>query len=487
MNNRQKKTPLISKLEQLAKRQEAPFYVPGHKKGKGINQALIQLMGEKVFRADLPELPELDNLFAPEGVIKEAQELASEAFGAEKTWFLANGSTSGVISSILATCGEGDKIILPRNIHQSAIFGLVLSGAIPIFIEPKYNHEFDICETISAQQISHALKTHSDVKAVLLVSPTYHGICANLKEIVKVVHEYHLPVIVDEAHGAHLKFHPQLPVCGLENGADVVIQSTHKVLGAMTQASMLHLQGNLVESNRISLALAMVQSSSPNYLLLASLDGARQQMAIEGKVLLERTLNLASIARKELSAWDYLKVLNFSNSSPSFADFDLTRLTVNVSSLGISGYEADEIFNEKLNVTCELPSLQNLTFIISLGNTEQDITMLVNAFDKLESFATESKLPFISPKIPFKANSTQLRLTPRQAFGAAKKMVSQLNAINQISGETICPYPPGIPIIMAGELITIEAINYLQQIVSLGGIITGASDDTLQTLLIIDN
>ena len=482
MDKKQLKTPLISELQTLAQRTEASFYAPGHKKGQGINQKLQDLMGSKVFRADLPELPELDNLFSPEGVIQEAQNLAAKAFGAEKTWFLANGSTSGIIASILAICGEGDRLILPRNVHQSAIFGLVLSGATPIFIEPEYNQEFDLCHNISVTQIADALASHEGVKGVLLVSPTYHGVAADLPEIVHLAHQYNLPIVVDEAHGGHFSFHPHLPLSALEAGADVVIQSTHKVLGAMTQASMLHLQGNLVQAQRISQALQMVQSSSPNYLLLASLDGARQQMAIKGKALLEKTLSLAMQAREQLSNLDYLLILDLNHESPSFVDLDYTRLTVNVSQLGISGYEADEIFNEQLGVTCELPSLQNMTFIISIGNTQEDIEALVKAFQKLKNFSQSSSWSHFSlPSLP----ASILKLTPRQAFWAEKKVVSTDFAVNQISGETICPYPPGIPIIMAGEVITEEALNYLKEVINLGGTVTGLSDETLVSLQVI--
>lgn len=482
MNKKQIKTPLIDRLQILAKRQETAFYVPGHKKGKGINKKLTELMGSQVFRADLPELPELDNLFAPEGVIKEAQDLASEAFGAEKTWFLANGSTSGIIGSILAICGEGDRLILPRNVHQSAIFGLVLSGATPIFIEPEYNQDFDLCHSLSVAQISQALANNEGIKGILVVSPTYHGVCADLPEIIKLAHQYNLPIIVDEAHGGHFSFHPQLPLSALEAGADVVIQSTHKVLGAMTQASMLHLQGNLASPQRINQALQMVQSSSPNYLLLSSLDGARQQMAIEGKALLDKTLTLAMMAREELANLGYLSILDLNHRSPSFMDLDFTRLTVNVSQLGISGYEADEIFNEQLGVTCELPSLQNLTFIISIGNTEDDIQALVKAFQELKNFAQSSPAYHFSlPPLP----SSMVKLTPRQAFWAEKTVVSTDLAVNQISGETICPYPPGIPLIMAGEVITAEALNYLKKIIDLGGTVTGVSNGNLDSLQVI--
>jgi len=484
MSFSQKNTPLLTQLSKLAFKQEAAFYAPGHKKGRGINSQFKALLGENVFKADLPELPELDNLFNPEGVIKEAQDLASNAFGAEHTWFLANGSTSGIIASILATCSEGDKIILPRNVHQSAIFGLILSGAEPIFINPEYDRDFDLFYNLSTTQIIKALDNNSRVKAVLLVSPTYHGICANVREIASCLHNYNIPLIVDEAHGGHFHFHSDLPMSALEAGADVVIQSTHKVLGAMTQASMLHLQGSLVSSEKISPALQMVQSSSPNYLLLASLDSARQQMATEGESLLRNTLDLALIAREKLSKLDYLSVLNFEQKKDNFNNLDLTRLTINVSKLGLTGYEADEILNTKLNVTCELPSLKTLTFIISIGNNLDDINKLIEGLTKLEKYRKK-----VNQNDIFVTNfpTPKLKITPRQAFYAETITLGQSQAINHISGETICPYPPGIPVIMAGELITQDAIASLQNIINHGGTITGASDSSLQTLKVVNS
>ncbi|MGI0481341.1 aminotransferase class I/II-fold pyridoxal phosphate-dependent enzyme [Geminocystis sp. CENA526] len=482
-DNLQEEVPLLRQLKILADKQDSPFYTPGHKKGKGISQSLKELMGEAVFRADLPELPELDNLFAPEGVIKSSQCLASKAFGAQETWFLANGSTSGIIASILATCGEGDKIILPRNIHQSAIFGLILSGATPIFINPEYNPDFDLCYTLSATDIEKVLQTNDNVKAIMVVSPTYHGICANLTEIAHVSHNFTIPLLVDEAHGAHFSFHDLLPRSSLQCGADIVVQSTHKTLGAMTQASMLHVQGNLIDVDRLNQGLQMVQSSSPSYLLLASLDSARQQMALQGEALLTNTINLAKFARNEIKKLDYLSLLELVEPQEIFFDLDITRLTINVSKLGLTGYEVDEILHQQFGVTCELPSLSNLTFIISIGNNLRDIENLVKALQSLKKYQKnkDNFKQFIGQKLP----NSVLKITPRQAFFATKKVVSKPLAINQISGENICPYPPGIPLIMAGEIITKEALNYLEEINNSGGIITGISDQTLTTFKIV--
>ena len=260
----QNKTPIVDTLKNLTQKSHAPFYAPGHKQGKGIPQPLTKLLGTKVFPADLPELPELDNLFAPESVIQEAQELAAETFGALHTRFLVNGSTTGIIASILATCGNGQKIILPRNIHQSVISGLILSGAVPIFIHPEYNSYWDIPLSITPQSIAQTLAKHPDAKAVMIVYPTYHGICGDIVAIAQEVHKYNIPLLVDEAHGPHFAFHPELPIPALVSGADLTVQSTHKTLGAMTQASMLHIGSNRINLYRLEQALQILQSSSPS-------------------------------------------------------------------------------------------------------------------------------------------------------------------------------------------------------------------------------
>lgn len=483
MNNPQINTPLLTKLAQLANKNHAAFYVPGHKRGQGISPLLNNLMGKSVFKADLPELPELDSLFAPEGVIKQAQELASEAFGADKTWFLINGSTCGIVAAILAICKAGDKIILPRNIHQSAIFGLILSGVIPIFINPKYNHEFDLNYCITPQQIETTLQQHPDVKGVMVVYPTYHGVCGDLKTIATITHKYNIPLLVDEAHGAHFNFHPELPPSALECGADITIQSTHKVLGAMTQASMLHLKGNRIDPNSIQKALQLVQSSSPSYLLLASLDAARQQIAIEGKDLLQNTLELAKKAKEKLSELAYLSIFNHDKISPEFINLDETRLTVKVTELGLTGYEADEILDQQLGVTAELPSLTSLTFVISIGNNQADIDRLIAGFIKLKNY--QKKIHQSNFDIVPLQDYSVASISPREAFFANNKSLNFEDSIGYISAETICPYPPGIPILIPGETITAEALEYLKKVIHFGGIITGNSDSTLKTLKVI--
>jgi len=489
----QNQTPLLDALKANAARPHAPFYTPGHKQGKGISQPLADLFGKAVFRADLTELADLDNLFAPQGVIQEAQQLAAAAFGASQTWFLVNGSTCGIEAAILATCGTGDKIILPRNVHSSAIAGLIISGAIPIFLNPEYDPVLDIAHSITPNAVESALQQHPDAKAVFTVYPTYYGVCGDLSAIASITHQYNIPLLVDEAHGAHFAFHPELPTPALAAGADLTVQSIHKVLGAMTQASMLHVQGNRIDCDRISKALQLVQSTSPSYLLLASLDAARQQMALHGKMLMSRTLQLADEARTKISQIPGLSILQIPayqeglGESPGFVALDETRLTVTVSGLGLTGFEADEILDEKFAVTAEFASVQHLTFIISLGNTTADIEQLVQGFTTLAKEYRRTNLTLnnnIWQNLVSKV-SHPLHFSPREAFFAVSETLPVAQTSDRICAEIICPYPPGIPVLMPGEVITKPVLDYLQQIQAMGGFISGCNDTSFKTLKVL--
>ncbi|GAX44165.1 Orn/Lys/Arg decarboxylase [Tolypothrix sp. NIES-4075] len=499
----QNQTPLVDALKANAARPHAAFYTPGHKRGRGISPRLTDLVGEAVFRADLTELSELDNLFAPQGVIQQAQQLAAEAFGASQTYFLVNGSTCGIEAAILATCGMGDKIILPRNVHSSVVAGLILSGAMPIFVNPEYDLVLDIAHSITPASVQAALKQHPDAKAVMIVYPTYYGVCGDVEAIARITHQYNIPLLVDEAHGAHFAFHPQLPIAALAAGADLSVQSIHKTLGAMTQASMLHVQGLRIDSDRLNKALQLVQSTSPSYILLASLDAARQQMALHGFELMSRTLQLADEATTRISQIPGLSILEISPSSPcppcppapllplppsSFVALDKTRLTITVSGLGLTGFEAEEIVDE-LGVTAEFATLQNLTFIISLGNTQADIEQLVQGFITLTNHRIKKEKNDLKlPKLMWDDLITVgncVRMSPREAFFAESETLPIQETTERICAEIVCPYPPGIPILMPGEVISQTALEYLQQIQLIGGFISGCADASLNTLKVV--
>jgi len=465
----QHSVPLLEAAQRYLDIDHAPFYMPGHKRGKGIDREFTALMGETVFRLDLPELPELEDAVA------EAEILAAEAYRSDRAWFLTNGSTCGIQAMLLATCQDGDKVLIGRNCHKAAIAGLVLTGATPIYLPTDYLPEFDLDLGVSPETLELFLQKHPDAKAVMLVSPNYFGVCGEIEKLVAIAHSYNIPLLVDAAHGAHLGFHPDLPISALQAGADLVVQSTHKVAGSLTQSSILHLQGDRIHSKQVDRALQILRSSSPNLLLLISLDVARRQMATNGKELLTETLRLASEARSRLSQLPNLRTIN----KIEVTTLDLTRLTVMVDRIGITGFQADRWLNSQLDVVAEMPTLSQLVFIFSLGNTQSDIDRLVTAFQKLPSQSPNQQLQFHPLAIPKQI------LTPRQAYFDHSDRIAIDQAIGKISAESLCPYPPGIALICIGEEITLEAVEMLQCILRSGGVINGASDDTLETIRVV--
>ncbi len=473
----QHSVPLLEAARRYLDIDHAPFYMPGHKRGQGIDREFITLMGETVFRLDLPELPEL------EAAVTEAELLAAEAYGSDRAWFLTNGSTCGIQAMLLATCRQGDKVLIGRNCHKAAIAGLVLNGATPIYLPTDYLPEFDLDLGVSPATLELFLQNHPDAKAVMLVSPNYFGVCGEIEKLVAIAHAFNVPLLVDAAHGAHLGFHPNLPISALQAGADLVVQSTHKVAGSLTQSSILHLQGDLITQEEVDRALQILRSSSPNLLLLISLDVARRQMAINGKKLLAETLKLAEEARSRLNQIPDLRTF----SQVEVPTLDSTRLTVMVDRMGITGFEADLCLHTKLDVMAEMPTLNQLVFILSLGNTQADIERLIHGFRQLNEEKGERKKEKLIPVTNYQLPITnyQSKLTPREAYFAKSDRIPLHQAIGQISAESLCPYPPGIPLVCIGEEITTEVVEMLQCIWRSGGIINGASDDSLKTIRVV--
>lgn len=490
----QSRAPLFEALRHYCSLNKAPFHTPGHKQGNGISPELVEFLGENVFRADLTALPEVDHLHDPEGVILEAQELAAQAYGADRSWFLVNGSTCGVNALVMAVCDPGDVILLSRNCHKAAIGGIIFSGAIPVYIEPDRDPTLGLAHGVTPAVVAVTLARHPEAKGVLIVNPTCYGVCSDLKEIAQIVHEHHLPLLVDEAWGPHFAFHSELPLSALEAGADLVVQSTHKVISGMTQASMLHLQGPRVDGNRVRNVLQLLQTTSPNYVMMMSLDVARRQMALHGELLLTSVLSLADQARDRLNQIEGLYCFGSERiqSTSGFFDFDRTRLTVTVCGLGLSGFEAAALLNSQFNVQPEMGSLYNVVFIVSIGNTQGDIDRLVGTFQCLakERLIGEKQLEFNERMHQLAALQCPLlplrRLSPRETFFARTQRIPLQEAIGQICAETISVFPPGIPILALGEEVTEEAVKHILALHQKGGCINGPEDLSLQTLNVVN-
>ncbi|CAL8990326.1 unnamed protein product [Prunus brigantina] len=489
ISQRESSPPLVTALKASAEQNAATFHFPGHNRGRAAPSSLTQLIGLKPFLHDLPELPELDNLFSPRGPILDAQQQAASLFGSLETWFLVGGTTCGIQAAIMATCSPGEILILPRNSHISAISAMVLSGAVPKYIIPDYNFDWDIAGGVTPSQAKTAIKEvekeGQKPAAVLVTSPTYHGICSDLSEITQLCHSHGIPVIVDEAHGAHLGFHPQMPNSAMHQGADLAVQSTHKVLCSLTQSSMLHMSGSLVDREKISRCLQTLQSTSPSYLLLASLDAARAQISENPETIFGKALQLAIETKSMIRKISGISVLD-AQSFPNFPAIDPLRLTIGFQQLGLSGYEADEILYEDHEIICELVETQSITFAMNLGTCREHVQRLVSGIKHLA--AASASAPAAKRKIEG-GNSAlfadiETSLIPRDAFFSGKRRVSIENSLGEVCGELICPYPPGIPVMVPGETITKEALDYLLDVRSKGAVISGASDPQLSSIVV---
>ncbi|XP_075490841.1 LOW QUALITY PROTEIN: uncharacterized protein LOC142529255 [Primulina tabacum] len=481
--------PLVRALKALAEENDASFEFPGHNRGRLAPSSLTQLIGKLPFVHDLQEL---DNLYVPEGPLLEAQEKAAELFGASETWFLVGGTTCGVQAEIMATCMPGDTLILPRNAHFSAVSGMVLSGAVPKYIIPEYDPEWDIPGGIIPLQAKNAIKElemeNRKPAAVLVVSPSYHGICSDIGAITNLCHSRNIPIMVDEAHGAHFPLNHQLPSHALSQGADPVVQSTHKVLCSLTLSSMLRAWGNLIDRNRVRKSLQILQSSSPSALLLASLDAARAHLSDNRGTAFNEAIDFAFAAKRMINEIPGISILDLTNF-PKFPAIDPLRDTIGVWNLGLSGCEANKILCTDFKLFLELVGTSSLTLIFNLGTTREHILRLVSGLrylsatflhsDNIEKVATEVIIP-----APF--DEIDMILNPREAFFARKKKVRIEDSVGEICGELICPYPPGIPVLIPGEVVTETALKYLLHVKSKGATINGATDGLLSSIVVCD-
>ncbi|KAF7822314.1 Arginine decarboxylase [Senna tora] len=389
----------------------------------------------------------------------------------------------------MATCSPGTFLILPRNSHLSAVSAMVLSGALPKYIIPDYNKDWDIAGGVSPLQVLQAIqeleRAGHEAAAVLITSPTYHGICSSLDEISELCHSHKIPLIVDEAHGAHLGFHPKLPNSALQQGADLAVQSTHKVLCSLTQSSMLHMSGDIVDKARISQCLQTLQTTSPSYLLLASLDAARAQLNESPGTIFNQAIDLAYEARYLLKNIPGISVLE-NSSFPIFPSMDPLRLTVGFWQLGLSGYEADEILYRDHGIVCELVGNQSITCAFNLGTCRDHVERLVLGIKHLATTYASLQRPkekVLTGVAPFN-DDIIMSLIPRDAFFASKRRVTLRESLGEVSGELICPYPPGIPVLIPGEVITEKAIDYLLHVRSKGAVISGASDPLISSIVV---
>ena len=478
-------TPLFTAMKNYIADGAMAFHTPGHKQGKGIPEEMREIITADGLKMEVSLMEELDDIHGATGCIKEAQDLAADLYGSEQCRFFINGTTGAIHAMLLTALNPGDKVIVPRNAHRSVLGALVLVGAVPVFIQPEIDENLGIAMSITPDEVKKVIEQNPKARALVMVYPTYYGVAGDIKTIAHIVHEHDMVLLVDEAHGPHLKFSDRLPVQALDAGADIVAQSTHKILGSMTQTSLLHMQGNRVDTERFNKMCSLVQSTSPNYLLMASLDTARAQIAANGRVLVEKAVDLAENLRRRINGIDGLFCFGreYMNGAGRFA-LDVTKLTVSVRSLGISGAQAEHILRHKYKIQCELSDFYNLLFIISYADSQHECDYLYSALKNLaREFAGKKSRELVQIKLP---PLPLYVLSPREAMFKKTKKVDFAKSVGCIAGEMITFYPPGIPIIYPGERISREIIDYVALQKENGGNVIGPEDMELKTIRVVE-
>lgn len=453
---KQQNAPILEAIEVLKKKRVVPFDVPGHKRGRG-NPELVELLGEKCVGIDVNSMKPLDNLCHPVSVIKDAEALAAEAFGADHAFFMVGGTTSSVQSMVLSVCKNGDRIILPRNVHKSVINALVLCGAIPVYVNPEVDEKLGISLGMKVSEVERAILENPGAVAVLVNNPTYYGICSDLRSIVKLAHEHEMLVLADEAHGTHFYFGDDLPLCAMKAGADMAAVSMHKSGGSLTQSSIL-LTGKNVNWEYVAQIINLTQTTSASYLLMASLDISRRNLALRGRESFARVAEMAEYARSEINEiGDFYAYGKEIINGDSIFDFDVTKLSVNTRNVGLAGIEVYDLLRDEYDIQIEFGDISNILAYISIGDRLQDIERLVGALSDIRRLYSQRsvKMPsseYIAPRV---------LVSPQIAFYSEKKSVPIKKAAGKICAEFVMCYPPGIPILAPGEMLTNEIIEYI--------------------------
>ncbi len=447
-------TPLADALQKQAKNRFVAFDVPGH---KGQDNALIEYYGETCVSLDKNSRESIDYLCQPQGVILEAEKLAADAFGAKDAFFMVGGTTSSVQAMIMCVCTPGDKIILPRNVHYSVINAVILAGAIPVYVEPPVHNILGIALGIRIEDLKQCIHQNTDAKAVFVNNPTYYGICSDIKGIVELAHSYQMYVLADEAHGTHLYFSDLLPAAAIHSGADLAAVSMHKTGGSFTQSSLL-LSSGTIEKDRITETINLMCTTSASYLLLASLDIARRNLAVNGKEKLAEIIALANNTRNEINKLKGFYAFGREIvDNDTVYDFDLTKLSINSFETGLTGIEVYSMLRDQYRIQVEFGDLRNLLAVCSLFDTQSEHIELLNA---LKSISEQHNI--CSDKIPsYEYIPPIVKISPRKAFYSRKITMPITEAENRISGCAVMSYPPGIPLLAPGELITKKIIEHI--------------------------
>ena len=478
MNN-QYKTPLADALERECLLEVIPYDVPGH---KGNSKSLKEFFGERAVMLDKNSRPQIDNLNQPTGAIKEAEELASLAFGARKAYFMVNGTTSTVQAMIMSAVRPGEKIILPRNVHVSVINAVIIAGGVPVFVNPGVDEEFGVALGMSKQDVVSAIEKNSEAVAILVNNPTYYGICSPLEKIVEEAHKRGMLVLVDEAHGTHFYFGEDMPISAMQAGADMSAVSMHKTGGSLTQSSLLLIGGDRVDEDYVRNIINLTQTTSASYLLMASIDIARRDLAIYGKERFKRLKQRTQELLREIAKIDGFEVFSKENLNySSVSDFDPIKISVNTSGTGLAGIEVYNILREEFNIQLEFGDVSNFLAIPTVEDEEDYGKKLVEALKIIsKKYSKKTKKGYTYEYI-----QPIIKIPPRDAFYYPHEKVSLPLSEGRISGQFVMCYPPGIPLLSPGELITKDVIEHILYSEEKGCKIIGASGQTLDMIQLV--
>ncbi len=476
----QSSAPVYEALEKLKKRRVVPFDVPGHKRGRG-NPELVDLLGERCVGIDVNSMKPLDNLCHPVSVIRDAEALAAEAFGAHHAFFMVGGTTSAVQSMVLSVCRPGDKIILPRNVHKSVINALVLCGATPVYVNPEVDAKLGISLGMQVSEVEKAILDNPGAVAVLVNNPTYYGICSDIKSIVNIAHQHEMMVLADEAHGTHFYFGENLPINAMAAGADMAAVSMHKSGGSLTQSSLL-LTGKNVNWEYVHQIINLTQTTSASYLLMSSLDISRRNLVMRGKEAFGKVVQMAEYARAEINEiggyYAYGKELI---NGGSVYDFDVTKLSVYTRDIGLAGIEVYDLLRDEYDIQIELGDLTNIMAYLSIGDRIQDIERLVGALADIKHNYSKDPASMLNSEYinPIVLDS------PQEAFYSEKFYMPLSASAGKTSGEFVMCYPPGIPILAPGEMITKEIIEYIAYAKEKGCSLQGTEDPLVENINVL--
>ena len=476
----QEDAPIYEALEQFRRMRIVPFDVPGHKRGRG-NPELSELLGDRCVNIDVNSMKPLDNLCHPVSVIKAAEELAAEAFGAAHAFLMVGGTTSAVQSMALACCKKGDKIIMPRNVHRSIINALVLCGARPVYVNPDVDRHLGISLGMKVEQVEQAIRDNPDAVAVFVNNPTYYGICSDLRTIVEAAHSHGMKVLVDEAHGTHFYFGENFPVTAMAAGADMASVSMHKSGGSLTQSSLL-LVGKDMHPGYVRQIINLTQTTSASYLLLSSLDISRRNLALRGREAFAKVAELAEYAREEINRiGGYYAFGDELVNRDSVYAFDPTKLSVHTLDIGLAGIEVYDILRDEYDIQIEFGDLGSMLAYLSIGDRKQEVERLVSALADIKRRYQKDKTGMLSQEyIP-----PRVVMTPQESFYAPKEQLPIQEAEGRICSEFVMCYPPGIPILAPGEEITDEIIEYILYAKEKGCSMTGPEDEKIEKLNVV--